>query len=304
MRSASTQVDRGPLSVAVGIATIGRPEVVIETIARLGRQARAADRIIVCAPKASDVAGVAQAHPHVELVIGPRGLCVQRNAIFDALGEETDILVFFDDDFIPGAGYLAAVERAMRRWPDVAMTTGNVLADGIGGPGLSMKEADHIVDNVAGAAESLERCDPVENGYGCNMSVRMNLVRRHGLRFDANLPLYCWFEDVDFSRRLAAYGRIVKLYGSCGVHMGIKSGRLPGKRLGYSQVANPLYLYRKGTLSFKRTAYQVTKNLLVNLVKSIAPEEYIDRRGRLAGNMLALRDTLQGRADPNRILSL
>ena len=79
------------------------------------------------------------------------------------------------------------------------------------------------------------------------MSVRLDLARRHRLTFDEQLPLYGWLEDVDFSRRVAGYGRVVKVSAARGVHLGVKAARQRGVQLGYSQVANPVYLMRKGT---------------------------------------------------------
>jgi hypothetical protein len=39
-------------------------------------------------------------------------------------------------------------------------------------------------------------------------------------------------------------------------------------------------------------------------VKSLRSEPWIDRRGRLKGNLLAMFDVLRGRSDPRRILDL
>jgi hypothetical protein len=90
-------------------------------------------------------------------------------------------------------------------------------------------------------------CDTYK-GYGCNMAPRLVPLHRHSLRFDEDLPLYGWLDDVDLCRRLSAYGRIVKNWNMIGVHLGTKRGRTAGIRLGYSQIANPIYLRRKGTL--------------------------------------------------------
>jgi GT2 family glycosyltransferase len=77
------------------------------------------------------------------------------------------------------------------------------------------------------------------------MAVRVLPVHGNGLHFDENLPLYGWLEDVDFCRRLAPYGRIVRNARTAGVHLGSNSGRTSGVCYGYSQIANPLYLWRK-----------------------------------------------------------
>ncbi len=42
----------------------------------------------------------------------------------------------------------------------------------------------------------------------------------------------------------------------------------------------------------------------MNMVRALWPEPYVDRRGRLLGNVVALRDLVTGRMDPTRILEL
>jgi GT2 family glycosyltransferase len=145
----------------------------------------------------------------------------------------------------------------------------------------------------------------VFSGYGCNMALRLAPMRAHGLRFDERLPLYGWQEDVDLSRRLAAHGRVVKLQRARGVHLGVKQGRGSGLRLGYSQVANPLYLSgKKCGYPWRRALSHLGCNLAMNLARAAWPEPYVDRRGRLRGNLLALRDLLLGRMVPERVLEL
>ena len=84
----------------------------------------------------------------------------------------------------------------------------------------------------------------------------------------------------------------------------MKEGRTPGRRLGYSQVANPLYLFGKGSYSLSRAARSVGRNVAMNAARSVRPEPYIDRRGRLGGNALAVFDLLRGRLAPERVLDL
>ena len=104
-------------------------------------------------------------------------------------------------------------------------------------------------------------------------------------------------------RQLASHGSVVQAARLRGVHLGTKgSGRSPGRRLGYSQVANPLYLARKGTMRWSLALKHMAKNLLANSVRSLSPEPWVDRRGRLAGNCLAMWDCVRGQVDPQRIL--
>lgn len=288
------------MQLAVGIATVGRPQLLAAVVDELARQARRADRIVICAPAATDVSGIA-ADPSVQIVIGPRGLTRQRNAIIAAVSD-CDILQFFDDDFIPAPTYLAEIERAFALRPDVVMATGTVIADGIIGPGFQIDEARRRL--AADAVSPSDAIEEVANGYGCNMAVRLSGVRATECRFDEQLPLYGWLEDVDFSRQLARVGSIVKLAAARGVHLGIKQGRQSGVRLGYSQIANPIYLSRKGTCPWPRALRIMSRNIAMNLARALNPEPYIDRAGRVAGNLTAMRDLLAGRLDPQRILEL
>ena len=287
------------MRVAVGIATVGRPRMLDAVVDELLRQTRRPDRIVVCAPTSDDVSGT-KASPPIEIVVGPRGLTRQRNAIIERI-EDCDVLQFFDDDFIPAATYLAEIERGFAAWPDIVMATGDVVADGIIGPGLDIDEARRLLADIAPGASSVE---PVANGYGCNMAVRLSAVRKVKGRFDERLPLYGWLEDVDFSRQVARIGRIVKLAAARGVHLGVKQGRQSGVRLGYSQIANPIYLSRKGTCPWPQALYIMSRNVAMNLARSLNPEPYVDRAGRVVGNLTAMRDLVSGRLDPQRILEL
>lgn len=301
-RRAISPVIAGTPRLAVGIATAGRPAILAQLLRRLKFQSRAPDRIIVCCPDKSDLAGIDHASSDLTVVTGPCGLPLQRNAILQH-AESFDLLVFFDDDFVPCVDYLEAFEGIMNLHPEVAMTTGRVLQDGILGAGLTFEVADCILEKAA-LELAPPKLEPVYNGYGCNMGMRLSLVRQHGLTFDERLPLYGWLEDVDFSQRLGRFGRIVRSDATRGVHLGAKIGRQPGTRLGYSQIANPVYLIRKGTMNRRRALYLMTRNLLANLLRSARPEPWIDRSGRLNGNMRAIADLISGRLDPTRATSM
>lgn len=289
------------LSIAIGIATVGRAEVLLRTITEIKAQTRLPDAIIVCSPSEADVVGLAETHPDIRLVHGPRGLTAQRNAILDHL-DGFDVVLFLDDDFVPDPGYVDAAESVFLSRPDVAMTTGLVLADGISGPGLDFETARVLLRRFS--ADDRRDPEDVYNGYGCNMALRLAPVRANDIRFDERLPLYGWLEDVDFSRRLAPHGRIVRVAAARGVHLGVKSGRQSGVRLGYSQIANPLYLARRGGCSWGMALARMGRNFAANMVGAVRSEPYIDRRGRALGNVLALRDLITGRLAPSRILSL
>ena len=289
------------LNVAVGIPTIGRAATLKELLARLALQSRQPDAVVVCAPKMADVEGIAQAYPETILLVGPHGLPCQRNAIMRHL-ERFDVVVFLDDDFVPDRRYLESVENVMLCCSEVVMSTGHVICDGILGPGLTFKAADAVLATDLPPPGDMLAVSDVFNAYGCNMGIRLAPVRAHALAFDERLPLYAWLEDVDFSRQIARFGRVIKLPDARGVHLGIKSGRQTGVRLGYSQIANPVYLVRKGTWKWPRALYLMSRNLVANVVFSFWRESWVDRRGRLSGNIRAISDLFLGRLDPNRIL--
>jgi hypothetical protein len=69
-------------------------------------------------------------------------------------------------------------------------------------------------------------------------------------------------------------------------------------------VANPVYLAQKCSVSWLYAVASLSSRFMKNLVRSAAPEPNIDRRGRLKGNLLALRDLLSGQISPMRILDL
>lgn len=123
------------------------------------------------------------------------------------------------------------------------------------------------------------------------------------VRFDEKLPLYGWLEDADFAARVpGVLGRTNAFYG---VHCGVKHGRdANARRFGYSQVSNPAYLWRKGSLPAGRALSLALRAIVANTAKALRPEGWIDRRGRLAGNMVALGDVLRGRLTPSRIRDL
>jgi hypothetical protein len=69
-------------------------------------------------------------------------------------------------------------------------------------------------------------------------------------------------------------------------------------------MANAAYLARKGTVPLHHLIKTASKNLISNTVRSLWPEPYVDRRGRLQGNLLALADLARGRIAPERVLEL
>lgn len=292
------------MRIAIGIATRGRAAILAETLREVHRQLRQPDRLFICHTVPEDIAGAAAVAPEAEFIASPPGLPRQRNAILDAAAADgCDAVLFLDDDFLPAPGYLAVTDAVLRERPDCVVTTGTVLADGAKGPGIAPAEGRAILAQDRPEGPPLA-ATPHFNGYGCNMAIRLAPAVAHGLRFDEALPLYAWYEDIDFTRALGRHGAILRLAGARGVHLGVKAARTPGLRLGYSQVVNPVYLARKGTFPWNHAIPSAARHVAMNLVRSAFPEPEVDRWGRFRGNMIGLFDLLRGRAAPSRILSL
>ena len=290
----------GSPNVCLVYATLGRAEVLSRTYAAVARQTLPPTTIIVSSPSVAD-AGILAEAPGVELRVGPAGSARQRNRTLRDLPEGTEIVVFFDDDFVPHPRWIEEVAEVFRRRPDVGAVTGNLIADGIKGPGISVEEAMALVE--APPPADIDWIDEHYSPYGCNMAFRADMVR--DMSFDERLVLYGWLEDRDFAAALAkGGGRMVKIAAARGVHMGAKGGRVRGERLGYSQVVNPLYMRRKGTMTVPLVADHLARNIGSNLVGSFRPEPHVDRLGRLKGNLRAVADVARGRIEPERAASL
>jgi glycosyltransferase involved in cell wall biosynthesis/GT2 family glycosyltransferase len=288
------------LSLAVVIATRGRPAVVSATVRHLfATQTVQPDTLLVSCVDPSDV-GDLVSDPKVTIVTGKAGLAAQRNRALANLPAGTDVVVFFDDDFVADANWLASAVCAFRDESRLVGLTGHVIADGIKGPGIPFNEALRLLERAPSPGS---RWHEPYSPYGCNMAFRMSAIG--DARFDERLVLYGWLEDRDFAAALARQGgRFVKSDEACGVHMGVKSGRVSGERLGYSQIVNPLYMMRKGTMTLAQVADQVLRNIASNFGRLLWAEPFIDRRGRVKGNLLGFADVLRGRLEPERAARL
>jgi hypothetical protein len=212
------------------------------------------------------------------------------------------IITFFDDDFVPSADYLRQVEESLTRNGDLAVVMGRVVRDGATSAGLTWEDAEVALRETEGKKFDGPAVVDHLGAYGCNMSLRSSLVGE--LRFDERLVLYGWQEDVDFTSQMRCRGRVVCVTEIRGVHLGIKSARVSGERFGYSQVANAIYLVRKGSIPASFALPLMFRNIAANLAMSLGPEPYVDRRGRLRGNLLAILHVATGRVEPEYILKM
>lgn len=300
----SRRFDHRPaeLHVAVVVATLGRSESTGQLLDRLAEQTQSPSQVVLSVESDADLPAERSTPFELDVIMGPRGLPAQRNRGIRRLKPDTDLVVFYDDDFVPTVTSIADIAAFFAAHHDVVGAEGHVLADGATTEGVSYPDALRIVE----AAEE-RRTGPdlsiqadTHGLYGCNMAYCYDAIR--GMSFDELLPLYAWFEDLDFSARVGK--RIVETKAFAGVHRGEKSGRERGERLGYSQLANPYYLACKGTLSWSICIRSSCKHLLINHLRSLRPEHWIDRRGRAKGNRRAAFDLLRGVLHPGRIVDL
>lgn len=290
---------------AVIISTRGRPDIVSALVEQIAAQTVAPRHIFVIGTSAADIARLNPNQPNVTAQVGREGSSSQRNDGLALAGSRFSYIAFFDDDFVPSRFWIERMEAVFRSDPNIAGMTGIVLADGTTTAGISLEDARSMVrarDADPRSVDRIQNNPPYGGNMGCNMAFRASAL--DGMTFDERLPLYAWLEDADFRSRIEKRGRVVRVDGLWGVHLGHKQGRGRGITIGYSQIANAIYLARKGTVPKSHLAKLATRNVIANLVRSIRPEPFVDRRGRLLGNLLAAVDFVRGRMTPERILEL
>ncbi|MCJ2183914.1 glycosyltransferase family 2 protein [Novosphingobium sp. 1949] len=282
------------------VASLGRPELVEQMVRLMEAQSAPPELLLFSVTGASDLPAERPCGERIRILEGPKGLCAQRNAALAFLRGEYDIIVFYDDDFVPGPDSVAHIRHFFAEHPDVAGATGHVLADGINTAGIDLPEALAVLADHQ-KVDFHPNCivTSLQGLYGCNMAYRTSAIGEN--RFDERLKLYGWQEDVDFASSLRERGRIVKTFAFCGVHQGVKHGRTPGVRLGYSQMINPAYLAHKGTMSLSFAVRLMLRNLVANHMKALRPEPWVDRLGRVRGNWIGICDLVRGRLTPERI---
>ena len=290
------------MRLVVVIPTLNRKSQLTRLLEHLEHQQRKPDEIVVSAPDPTHIEPDKTSHLLVSYLFGKKGSSAQRNRALDYALSRSDVVAFFDDDFLPADNYLKQVMDRFAQHPDWAVIMGHVIADGVQHEGISFDQGLSILRSVKEDSSKNSYVKDHIGAYGCNMSIRTGLIGE--LRFDERLVLHGWQEDIDFTSQLRERGRVVKIHNALGVHLGLKTGRVSGVRFGYSQIANPVYLIRKGTVPATFALNLMARNLAANLLKSLWPESYVDRRGRLRGNLLAMSHLLRGRVEPEYILKL
>jgi GT2 family glycosyltransferase len=272
-------------TVSVVIATSGRPHVLHDTIISIHHQTVTPLEVIICVPDTSSIGS--QTAEYVTVIHTQRGLTNQRNAGLRAA--TGDFILFLDDDIELIREYLEICLRIMAQNPQIALVGGWAFLEG-----LDRAEALERINTEFPERDSKGDFVPSESCYGCNMFVRSKIARLE--LFDEKLPLYGWLEDYDWSRRISRHGVIGWSATARVVHLRASTGRMNGCLFGYSQIANPLYLYRKGVMPFG--------NLASLWLRAIAGNIKGRRSPQLRGHILAFLDVLGRKVDPTRILEI
>jgi GT2 family glycosyltransferase len=294
------------LRTAIIIATRSRPQEVSNLLNTLALQTQSPDVIVVSACDHTDIEQGSAGAKNIEVLFGPPGLPAQRNRALSLVHGKYDIIIFFDDDFIPSRFWIERLQLLLVTQSDLVCVTGHVLIDGATTGGLEWSNGQTIVNSADSSRKMLALKDwnmlddPLP--YGCNMAFRAKSIEH--LTFDERLVQYGWLEDRDFAFRAGTGGRMIRTDALWGVHLGTKRGRVPGLRFGYSQVVNPWYLMKKGSMRPSDVYRLIFRGLAGNTIGSFAKNSHIDRWGRLKGNIIGIKDIMFGRWAPERVAEL
>ena len=288
-------------TVAVVIASANRPNLLAEALQTCADQEGVRVRGVVSVPDEESLPKDRSLLAGWRVVTGTRGAAAQRNAGLSKV-DDVDVVAFFDDDALLRPDYLANAARFLAGHPEVVALTGRVLLDGATkGEIPSALAASTLAASAAEAPSGHWR--RTRELYGCNFVVRGSILVQE--RFDERLPLYSWLEDHDFARRCMHRGQLARVDDCVMVHRGAASGgRQAHRRLGYSQMMNPIYLCRKGSFPLWLAAWEIFRPVAKNLLYAVAGTSRRWRRERLDGNLTALADALRGRFTPERIVHL
>jgi GT2 family glycosyltransferase len=293
--------------VSIIIASVNRSDQLEQTVESILQQSYLPCEIIISIPDATHVTAKTTEMAGVKVLLGPRGSCHQRNTALDNVSPDSRYVFFFDDDMELCRSYIEATVALMEGHPGVVVVVGEMILDAANRKWVSREEAIQLCQAGQKALDESRRQGAEfsvrKYGQTCNMAVRWSTAQAE--RFDENLPLYGWMEDLDYSHRLRRYGQVVICHNSLAVHLGWRGGRMSGKKMGYSQIVNPLYLWRKNrclslvTVIYRHWLWQIA----ANVVGSVLRDQDVDRPGRLIGNIVAVKDLMLGRAHPTLILS-
>jgi glycosyltransferase involved in cell wall biosynthesis len=284
---------------SVVIATLGRPDVLRETLATVARCDPAPHEVVVVDGDTAGSAEEAATAAGARYARSRTGLTAQRNAGLDLASG--DVVVFVDDDTEVDPGLLAALARAYGD-DAVAGATGRVVDRDLRRFGNMRSRWRRLLPG-GGREGSLTRFGyprrvqdetrehDVEYMLGGLMSARREPAAR--VRFDERLSGYGLLEDEDFSYRLSRLGRLRFVPDAVVVHRNVDAARkvCPARMREFNRtvVVNRAYLFRK---NFRRTPLARLEFALLVVVLAVhraVNGEWAGVRGLAEGSVEAWR---------------
>jgi GT2 family glycosyltransferase len=293
-------------TLGVVIATIGRREIVAETIRSMASRKSVPAIVVVVGRDENDLPKLPAELPfQIKLSTTiERGLSIARNHGIRLLPASAEFVVFLDDDMELHDDYCAEVENVFRSATDVAGFSGYMMANGdierI--PARQQLDGYQIPSGMPVFGLNPKRWPGL---YGCSMNIRRDVLERE--QFDEQLLL--GMEDIEMGFRVNRHG-LVGGSARCAVaHLAVRSGRISEVGIGYAQIINPLYFAAKG-IGYPRWStwwHTLVKMPLTNLFFWWFPapdksRSLADRKGRFQGNVLGLRDVCRGEIKPLNLL--
>lgn len=195
-------------ALLVAIITYRRPETLAPSVRAVLEQAdalsRRADVLVVDNDADGSARSVVQSFNSARLkyVVETRpGIPSARNAALDS-SRDYRLLVFIDDDELPGPGWLAALVDAWERWG----------CDGVTGPAIrTLDGSEEAWVRASGFFEPTHRPDgcQVAGAPTSNLLLDLETIRRLGLRFDERFAT-TGGSDTFFTRQLTRHGGVIR----------------------------------------------------------------------------------------------
>lgn len=286
--------------LTIVIPSTDRASVLHETILGLWKQIRKPDEILISVVDADrDVPASTRAIPGVRVLVGPRGSTRQRNTAIANLRDDCTLVGFLDDDVELHPEYLFHCWSFMCEHPEAVGMSGHPVADGTLTGEIARDEARLMLASLTASSPGYR---PQYAMSGFDMIVRRSVVDR--TRLDERMSLYALYEDFDFSVRCKRFGLLMSVDRCLLVHLRTGASRMSAVRLGYAQLMNPLYLWWKGSQAWYPILRICARSLTGNALGCFITRRGItrsERRKRLWGNALGLRDVLVCGAQPESI---
>ena len=262
-----------------------------KTVLSVLRQNVLPERIILAVTGEEDTLPETRGLPLCDVFLSPAGWACQLNAAVDRIPSGLRMVAIFDDDVELSEDYCSKALAQFAKRDDILLFDGLVLKNG----NVTRNEAKELIN----ASFADELFTETSLSHGCNMNIRRSVLDR--VRFNSKMvadALYC---DLDFARRVKKLGIVGRANACRCVHLSVQLARPPGMRYGFSQIANPIHLYKKGSITLGELVFFFcARSTLANVLGLLAPKG-IDRKGRLRGNLIAFKLAAFGRCTPDAI---